>query len=237
MKIDSLAIVIPCLNEIESIDSMVEEILLFKEKVLKEKTLNKVELIVVDDGSVDGSLEVLKQKSQQGELELLQTQKKKGYGAALKLGFKSHSCSHVCFFDMDQTYPVSAIEPMISQLEKNKVDVAIGVRLSDFSEMPKLRMIGNKTFRLMIRVLFSKFLQDPCSGMWVFKKELFEKFESHLPSGLNFTLKFSLLVLTHNISFIETPINYKKRYGLSKLSIIKDGFKFSYTIFISRLFG
>jgi hypothetical protein len=96
--------------------------------------------------------------------------------------------------------------------------------------MPLTRKVGNILYRILVQAISSKSVNDIASGMRVLKREAFEEL-SPLPGGMNFTPAMSVrAILDRRIRIEEVPIHYEERVGRSKLSVIKDGFRFLKTI-------
>lgn len=213
-----LSVVIPAYNEENGICEIAERVLAV-EPALKSVGIDKLELLVVDDGSRDKTAEVAEGIS---GVSLIRHPKNKGYGAALKTGFSKASGELIGFLDADGTYPPEYF-PQLCQAALNGTDLVIGSRMAGAdSQMPMTRRIGNFFFANLLSILGRQKVTDSASGMRVFKKEILEQIYP-LPDGLNLTPVMSTRALHEGIKIEEVPIPYSERVGRSKLSVIRDG--------------
>jgi len=213
-----LSVVIPAYNEENGIKEIAERVLAV-EPALKEAGLERMELLVVDDGSRDRTADVA--ASIPG-VSLIRHPKNKGYGAALKTGFSKACGELVGFLDADGTYPPEYF-PQLCQSAMNGSDLVIGSRMAGTdSKMPVTRRVGNFFFANLLSLLGRQKVTDSASGMRVFKREILEQIYP-LPDGLNLTPVMSTRALHEGIKIVEVPIPYSERVGRSKLSVIRDG--------------
>lgn len=222
-----LSIVIPAFNEERGISEVVERTLRVKENLLNAKKIKNVEVIVVNDGSRDRTGEIL---SKFKEVRQVIHEKNKGYGAALKTGFKESRGNVIIFFDADGTYPPEFITDLIDTFEKSKPDLLIGSRLkTGRNQMPLLRYIGNRFYAILLSGLSRVKVSDTASGMRLFQKDVLKKILP-LPDGLNFTPAMSTKAIFEGLKVMEIPMPYEERLGRSKLNVMIDGVKFLWTI-------
>ena len=213
-----LSVVIPAYNEENGIAEIAKRVLAV-EPALKEAGIERLELLVVDDGSKDRTAEVAASIS---GVSLIRHPKNKGYGAALKTGFSKASGELIGFLDADGTYPPEYF-PQLCQSALNGSDLVIGSRMAGAdSQMPVTRRIGNFFFANLLSILGRQKVTDSASGMRVFKREILEQIYP-LPDGLNLTPVMSTRALHEGIKIEEVPIPYSERVGRSKLSVIRDG--------------
>jgi glycosyltransferase involved in cell wall biosynthesis len=213
-----LSVVIPAYNEENGISEIAKRVLAV-EPALKDAGVDKLELLVVDDGSRDRTAEVA--GSIPG-VSLIRHPKNKGYGAALKTGFSKASGELIGFLDADGTYPPEYF-PQLCRAALKGTDLVIGSRMAGAdSQMPLTRRVGNFFFANLLSLLGRQKVTDSASGMRVFKKEILEQIYP-LPDGLNLTPVMSTRALHEGIKIEEVPIPYSERVGRSKLSVIRDG--------------
>jgi Glycosyltransferases involved in cell wall biogenesis len=218
----SLTIVIPALNEEEAIGGTIQRCLDAREGIINSAGLEFLEIIVVSDGSTDRTAEIAK-----GFREVLVVVFKtnRGYGAAIKEGFRRGKGSLLGFLDADGTCDPRTFGPLCRALQDQNADVALGSRLGPDSKMPLVRRIGNRCYAFILGLLCGRFITDTASGMRVIRKSSL-KLLYPLPNGLHFTPSMSARALLNGLGVIEIPMSYEERIGRSKLSVLKDGIGF-----------
>ena len=213
-----LSIVIPAYNEENGIAEIANRVLAV-EPALKLAGVERLELLVVDDGSKDRTAEVA---ATIPGVSLIRHPQNKGYGAALKTGFSQASGELIGFLDADGTYPPEYF-PQLCKVALNGADLVIGSRMAGAdSKMPLTRRVGNFFFANLLSVLGRQKVTDSASGMRVFKRSILELVYP-LPDGLNLTPVMSTRALHEGVKITEIPIPYSERVGRSKLSVIHDG--------------
>ena len=217
-----LTVVIPAYNEEKGITAIINRVLSIKED-LKAVNVDRLELLVVNDGSRDRTCEIAQGIARQDpDLRVIDLGRNRGYGAALKVGFSQACGDLVGFLDADGTYPPEYF-PALCKAALGGSDLVIGSRMAGAeSKMPLTRRIGNLFFAGLLTVLGFQRVTDSASGMRVFKKSVLEKIYP-LPNGLNFTPAMSTRAMHENITMTEVPIPYEERVGRSKLSVFRDG--------------
>ena len=214
----ALSVVIPAYNEEKGIAEIVRRMLAVKDNLAKVG-VEELELLVVDDGSLDRTAQIA------GGIEgvcLVRHAKNRGYGAALKTGFSQAKGELIGFLDADGTYPPEYF-PQLCREALNGGELVIGSRMAGAdSEMPLTRRVGNFFFASLLTLLGHQRVSDCASGMRVFKREVLERIYP-LPDGLNLTPVMSTRAIHEGIRMVEVPIPYSERVGRSKLSVMRDG--------------
>src|SRR5512143_2655790 len=213
-----LSVVIPAYNEENGIAEIATRVLAV-EPALKQVGVDRLELLVVDDGSRDQTASVT---AGIPGVRLIRHPKNKGYGAALKTGFSKASGELIGFLDADGTYPPEYF-PQLCQAALKGTDLVIGSRMAGAdSRMPITRRVGNFFFATLLTLVGRQKVTDSASGMRVFRREILERIYP-LPDGLNLTPVMSTRAVHEGIRIEEVPIPYSERVGRSKLSVIRDG--------------
>jgi len=222
----TLSVVIPALNEEDGIAEIVERVLSTKGH-LNDVGVSHLEVIVVDDGSVDGTSKIVQQMD---GVELVRHHVNQGYGAAIKTGFGRAKGELLAFLDADSTYPPEQFAKLCDVVIREGADVVIGSRRSGAnSKMPPVRRLGNLIWSSLLTVIGNSRVQDPASGMRVLRRTCLKQLYP-LPDGLNFTPVMSTRSLHEGLKVVEVPIPYAERSGRSKLSVVRDGTRFLKTI-------
>jgi glycosyltransferase involved in cell wall biosynthesis len=213
-----LSVVIPAYNEENGIAEIAARVLSVA-PALAQVGVDRLELLVVDDGSRDRTAEVARDIA---GVTLIRHPKNRGYGAALKTGFSKASGELIGFLDADGTYPPEYF-PALCRAALNGADLVIGSRMAgEESKMPLTRRLGNFFFASLLTLLSRQKVTDSASGMRVLKREILEQLYP-LPDGLNLTPVMSTRAVHEHIKINEVPIPYSERVGRSKLSVIRDG--------------
>lgn len=225
----TLSIVIPAYNEEKGIADIILRVLR-TENDLAEAGVGLEELLIVDDGSSDRTVQIVEEiKQQHPLLHLIKHTKNRGYGGALKTGFSQAKGDLVGFLDADGTYPPEYF-PQLCEKAIEGAELVIGSRMAGAeSSMPTTRRIGNLFFASLLSILGRQHVSDSASGMRIFSRSILDKIYP-LPDGLNLTPVMSTRALHENLKVAEVPIPYSERVGRSKLSVVRDG-----TVFLQSI--
>ena len=218
----SLTIVIPALNEEKAIGGTITRCLAARETIKRVAGLSSVEIIVVSDGSTDRTVEIAQGF---GEAKLITFDKNRGYGAAIKEGWRQGYGDLLGFIDADGTCDPLFFAEMCRASALESADIVLGSRLGADSRMPPLRRLGNRLYALLLGYLCAHQVTDTASGMRVIRRESLRHLLP-LPDGLHFTPAMSARALLNNLRVIELPMKYEERIGRSKLSVLRDGVRF-----------
>ncbi|MCX5752597.1 MAG: glycosyltransferase family 2 protein [Candidatus Krumholzibacteria bacterium] len=207
-----ISIIIPAYNEKGSISGTIEEI----DRVMKSHDYT-YEVIVVDDGSTDGTAEMAKK---QPSVRVIQHPYNRGYGASLKTGIKNARGEIILIIDADSTYPVDKIPLLLSQM--NEYDMVVGARTSKDVKIQLSRKPAKWVLSKLANYLSGTRIPDLNSGLRAFKKEIALKFFNILPDQFSFTTTITLGMICSGYTIKYEPISYYRRVGKSKISPIRD---------------
>lgn len=234
-KKSSFALIIPCYNEEKAIPAFKSELIDFISQFKSRFSETELDVILVDNGSTDNSLPLLHDMCTELAVRTLICSTK-GYGAALRAGFASQKSDWYAFADLDNTYPLLSFLDMYQKVQAESLKIIYANRLRYQTDMPWSRHLGNRFYALVTRLLFNDGMDDMCSGMRIFASECLETVLSIKANGLRFSIELTAISLKLNWPRAEIPIHYRERLGDSKLSIIKDGILFLFSLLKIRWF-
>ncbi len=221
-----LLIVIPALNEESSIENVILRSLEARSHIIASSPVTQVDITVVSDGSTDRTVELASQYA--NHIRLIVFPQNKGYGAAIKEGWRNTDAELLGFMDADGTCDPRFFSCLSRGLFEEGADMALGCRLNQQTQMPFLRRVGNVMFASLLTLVAGTRVRDTASGMRVLRREAYRALLP-LPNGLHFTPAMTaraLLGASHETKLIEIDMPYFERQGKSKLKIVRDGFRF-----------
>ena len=223
----SCSIIIPCFNESGAIEATIQEIL----STLKPDRIATTEVVVVNDGSTDGSMEILDQLSNElseQPFRVIHHGRNLGYGAALKTGIRRSNSEIICITDADGTYPNQRIPELLSLAEQH--DMVVGARTGDDVDYSKIRSIPKMILVPWVSFLCGTTVPDMNSGLRFFRRDVAMNFLNLLPDGFSFTTTITICLLRNRYDVLFTPISYTKRIGKSHIKPIRDTIRFTQLI-------
>ena len=204
-----VAVIMPAYNEAGAIGQVLEEL-------VPIATDEGWEVIVVDDGSDDGTVDIAEKK---GATVLRHTQNR-GYGASLKTAIMATDSDIVVFMDSDGQHDHKDIFRLLEEIDAN--DMVVGARTKD-SHTDFQRRPGKRVLKWFGNYLAKEKIPDLNSGFRAFKREAILAYLHLMPEGFSFstTSTFAMLKGGHNIKWI--PITTSKRTGTSTVKQLKHG--------------
>ena len=211
---ETVAIVIPTLNEGRSIAKVIDGVPVAD---LVQSGLETA-VYVIDGKSVDDTREIAAEKGATIILE-----ERKGKGVAIQTAFKSINADYAVMVDGDDTYPIEMATQMVCLLKK--YDVVIGTRLKGTIEpgaMTKLNVAGNVLLSLLARLLFGVQISDVCTGFWAYRSEAIQRLDL-AARGFEIEADMFAECVRNGLGIAEIPITYRARKDQPKLSSFRDG--------------
>jgi glycosyltransferase involved in cell wall biosynthesis len=213
----TLSIILPCLNEAETIGVCVEK----ARRALAGMGLEG-EVIVADNGSTDGSRELARSMGAR-----VVDQPIKGYGAAYLKGLEAARGDYIVMGDSDDTYDFLDAPKLIKELEAG-ADMVLGSRFKgnilpgamSFSH----RYIGNPILSGILNLFFGSRISDCHSGFRAFTREAAQRLKLST-LGMEFASEMIVSALRHRLRIVEVPIIYHPRKGESKLESLSDAWR------------
>lgn len=174
------------------------------------------EIIVVDDGSTDGTREILQQAEipslrEGGDIKVILKEKNGGKGSALREGLKSFTGDYVVFQDADLEYSPSDYLKMLRIINQENIEVVYGSRfLSGSNKFLPLCFIANRFLTLLVNFLFRSRLTDMETCYKMFKKPVIDSISLE---SMRFEIEVELTckILKKGIRIYEVPISYRLR--------------------------
>jgi glycosyltransferase involved in cell wall biosynthesis len=208
-----LSVVIPAYNEADGIAPVVTELA----AVLTRSGIEH-EIVVVDDGSTDGTSEAVQQLADTLQaVRLARHPRNRGYGAALKTGIRSARAEVIAITDADGTYPAEPLPELYRRLVAERADMVVG---------PLVRRPAKAVLRRLANYLSGHRIPDLNSGLRVFRRDAAIERFNLISNGFSFTTTITLALLARDGHVVFVPIDYRKRTGSSKIRPIADTFNF-----------
>ena len=213
-----LSVIIPVYNEVESIQVILE-------RVQAQKLAH--EIIVVDDGSKDGTRDVLKELDGKGGIRIVLHEKNKGKGAAVRTGMAAALGDVLLIQDADLEYDPRDYPTLLKPLNEGVADVVYGSRFLGAARRPILfwNMVANKILTFITNILYNNILSDMETGYKVFKREIFKDIVLR-SNRFDFEPEFTAKILKRRYRIYEVPITFNPRdYTEGKKIKLKDAFE------------
>src|SRR5918993_5064418 len=201
-----VSVVLPVFNEKGHLLDELDRI----RKSLEASSLT-YELIVVDDGSTDGSAERL---ADVPGIRLIRFTKNRGAGSARKAGTHAARGRVVAWTDADMTYPNDRIPELVKELEGH--DQVVGARTSEQGTAKALRVPAKWLIRKLAEYLSGSRIPDLNSGLRVFRRDVAAQYLHLLPAGFSCVTTITMSFLANGYSVKYVPIEYSPRAGESK---------------------
>jgi len=215
-----LSLVIPVYNEQDSIQTTLQQI---HEAFQKDENKIAYEIIVVNDGSTDGSGEILQKCS---NIHLINNDLNRGYGASLKIGIRSAKGKVIAITDADGTYPNDRIPEFYHQMQENSFEMLVAARTGKNVKIPLIRRPPKFVLNMLANYLTNRQIPDLNSGLRLFYREPAIKYFPIISDGFSFTTTITLAMLANDYNVHYEPIEYASRKGQSKIRPIRDTFNF-----------
>ena len=218
-----ISVIIPAYNEIHTI-----------EEILKRVQAVGVadEILIVDDGSTDGTRRVLKEYDSQGPVKVISHAENQGKGAAVRTGIQHASGDLIIIQDADLEYDPRDYQLLLQPLREGIADVVYGSRFLGAPRRPAMfwHMVANKMLTFMTNILYNNILTDMETGYKVFRREIVEDMKLR-SRKFDFEPEFTAKVLKRDVRIFEVPITFNPRdYDEGKKIGVKDAFQAVWTL-------
>jgi glycosyltransferase involved in cell wall biosynthesis len=199
-----LSILMPVYNERERVERAIAE-------VLATELPDEFELIVVDDGSTDGTLEILRGGDWGDRVRLFEHAQNQGKGAAIRTALEQARGEFAAIFDADLEYDPADLGLLMPPLLDGRTNASFGVRVFDgYTSHSFLFVLGNKGVTLACNLLFNVYLHDIMTCHKMVRTDLFRSLPLHA-AGFAIEPEITARLLQRGERIYEVPVHYRAR--------------------------
>lgn len=218
----------PVYNERERVERAIAS-------VLATELPTEFELIVVDDGSTDGSQEIVREAVQEGRVRLLEHPENRGKGAAVKTALENAKGDFAAIFDADLEYEPSDLARLMPPLLDGRANACFGVRAFDgYTSHSFLYVLGNKGVTFAANLLFNVYLRDIMTCHKMLRTDLFRSLPLR-ESGFAIEPEIAARLVQRGERIFEVPVQYRARSTAEgKKLTARDGFRVLRTLLRCR---
>lgn len=220
----SLSVVMPVFNEKPTIETILARV---------ESTGLATEIIVVDDGSTDGTRDLLRQiASRHPQLKLHLHERNRGKGAAIQTGIQAATQDLVLIQDADLEYDPRDYPALLAPIQEGKAQVVFGSRFLGGPRRTTMfwHMVANQLLTLMTNILYNSILSDMETGYKVFRREVIQSIPLRC-RRFDFEPEITAKLLKRRVRIFEVPISFNPReYDEGKKIGLKDAFAAVWTL-------
>jgi len=219
----NLSVIIPVYNEVGNIQEILKRV---------KATRKADEIIVVDDGSQDGTRELLKELDGREKVRVILHEKNQGKGAAVRTGMDAAQGEIMLIQDADLEYDPRDYPTLLQPLEEGIADVVYGSRFLGGPRRVAMywHMVANKLLTFMTNILYNTILSDMETGYKVFRRKVVVGMKLR-SKRFDFEPEFTAKVLKRHYRIYEVAISFNPRdYSQGKKIKLKDAFEAVWTL-------
>ena len=220
----SLGVIIPVYNEVATIEEIIRRV---------SAVGLADEIVIVDDGSTDGTSELLKEISPQyAQIKLIFHDQNQGKGSAVRTGIKNSTSDLVIIQDADLEYDPRDYPAILKPIEEGMADVVYGSRFLGGPRRTTMfwHLVANKLLTLMTNLLYNSILSDMETGYKLFRREVIVDIPLKA-KRFDFEPEITAKLLKRKIRIFEVPITFNPReYSEGKKIGLKDAFEAVWTL-------
>jgi glycosyltransferase involved in cell wall biosynthesis len=199
-----LSILMPVYNERERVERAVAE-------VLATELPDEFELLIVDDGSTDGSREILRRGNPDPRVRLIEHDHNQGKGAAIQTALAQAQGDFSCIFDADLEYDPADLGLLMPPLLDGRTNASFGVRAFDgYTSHSFLFVLGNKGVTLACNVLYNVYLHDIMTCHKMIRTDLFRSLPLR-SAGFAIEPEITARLVQRGERIFEVPVHYRAR--------------------------
>jgi dolichol-phosphate hexosyltransferase len=225
-----LTIIVPVYNEVRTVEAALDDLLAASLPVASRQ------VVVVDDGSTDGTRDLLRARAVRPDVEIVFHDRNRGKGAALRTGLEHATGRLTTIFDADLEYPASNIGPLVEPLLEGSSPVVFGARgFRSHSSYGFWYVLGNKAVTLATNVLYDSWISDVMTCHKALETDVFRSLRLR-ENGFAIEAEIAARVLSQGIRIYEVPVDYvaRSREAGKKLTAI-DGLRVLRTLIRCRV--
>jgi glycosyltransferase involved in cell wall biosynthesis len=224
-----ISVIIPTYNEVQTIREILRRVQ--AEKIAEE-------ILVVDDGSTDGTRDILREIDGNGLVKTVLHDLNQGKGAAVRTGIQHASGDVIIIQDADLEYDPRDLRALLQPIQEDRADVVYGSRFLGGARRPVMfwHMVANKLLTLMTNILYDTILTDMETGYKVFRRSVVQDFQLKA-RRFDFEPEFTAKILKRKVRIFEVPITFNPRdYSEGKKIGLKDAFQAVWALLRYRFF-
>ncbi|MCJ7718009.1 MAG: glycosyltransferase family 2 protein [Anaerolineales bacterium] len=213
-----LSVIIPIYNEIFTLEEIISRV---------QATGIPEEIVLVDDGSIDGTKDIVKKFDGKEGFKVVLHEKNQGKGAAVRSGLDAATGDVLLIQDADLEYDPRDYPALLEPIIDGIADVVYGSRFLGASRRVAMfwHMVANKLLTLFTNILYDTILTDMETGYKVFKKQVVEDMPLHA-KRFEFEPEFTAKILKRKYRIFEVPIKFNPRdYEEGKKIGLSDAFE------------
>ncbi|MEP6894087.1 MAG: glycosyltransferase family 2 protein [Chloroflexota bacterium] len=214
----NLSVIIPVYNEVNNINTIVKRV---------QDTKLASEIVIVDDGSKDGTRDILQKMDGKKKIRVILHEKNQGKGAAVVTGIRAAKGDIILIQDADLEYDPRDYPELLKPLEEEIADVVYGSRFLGGPHRVTMfwHQVANKLLTFMTNILYDSILTDMETGYKVFRRKVIEGMTIRA-KRFNFEPEFTAKILKQKYRIYEVPISFNPRdYSEGKKIKFHDAFE------------
>lgn len=210
---NDLSIIIPAYNEEASLRVLLPELLTFVKA-------NGMKLIIVNDGSKDNTLQVLKEHEGADAFRFYSHKVNRGYGGAIKTGVRNADTTYVITIDADGQHDLKDVLALHQSIQNSDADMIVGSRLAH-KDASLYRGLGKRLIRWFAKLLLPVHINDINSGMKIYNTAMAKRYIRLCPDHMAYSDIIAMVFISKRHLVLEQPINIKPRTaGVSTISTL-----------------
>ena len=224
----SLSLIIPVHNEEEQLKVTIPKLIYFKKEV------KNLEIIFVDDFSVDKTCRIIRKFSKNRKFIKLIKNKKKGLGSAINSGILKSQKKYICIFMADMSDDIRDLKNYFYLMSNKNIDAIFGSRFiknSFVKDYPIIKLILNRIFNTFVRFIFLSEYNDFTNAFKIYKRQVLLQILPIVSEHFNVFLELPLKIIIRKYKYKIIPINwYNRKKGKSKFNVNELGSMYLFTM-------